>query len=128
MKTKLIFLLPFISILNYGISQSSSPLDLKINTDLLNVDVFNDSLFSVDIYFDYSQAQNSDSISYEISMDGQIVESKSLEFQNGFEIRKIPGKQMGIIHIRQLNVARYNAVVRLYGNNIDVSDSKEFGY
>lgn len=111
-----------------SLSQSSGALDLKVNTSLLDVDVFGDSLFSVDVYLDYSQYQNADSIAYEIITDGQVVNSGSVAFENGFAVQKITSQNKAIIHFQQLPIKKYNAVIRLYGNGEDVSDSKAFGY
>lgn len=129
MKVKLLSTILFIFFNSLLYSQVT--LDLKVNKSLLDVEIFGDSLYNVDVYIDYSGFVSADSISFELQNrnTSQIIKSEGVEFENNFMIQKIPSSSKAILRLGNLEIDEYLLLLKLFqGGTEIISDSIEFDY
>lgn len=128
MKLK-VFLLLFVSIFSFSaFSQSSNSLNLKINTQLMDVEVFGDSVFSVDVYFNYAAFQGVDSLKYELIDNGIVISSKTIPFQDGYELRIIGSSNKAVLRLGEVPIKEYQLIMTLFENGNTITEDKNFGY
>ena len=129
MKTNVLALMIGLSVTFVTYSQSSSSLNAKVNTTLMDVATFGDSLFNVDVYFNYAPFENADSLTYQVTLeDGQNVKSDVIAFENGFQLEKVDATKKGILRIGKLSIQKYIVTIKLHGGGVLVEETNSFGY